>query len=975
MRRFVSVVLSFALISASFGVATGLTTLEASAASIATPTWWKVDTHEHSSFSGDAPADLGVTTAKARAAGYNAVFLTDHDRAESFQIQGANGNYTSFTDALSGRWTAKSAGTLSSFANSAASSPVHSGTGSLHVGAASTSSGQSFVYANRAPALRAGAVTLDFWVYPQQISGNAGVDVSVSLGGDSTAVTPFGYTNSSGTTTLGKSTVLAWQLGTARASSQSGSSRVYSNSLNYSPGIWNHYVINVTSGSITWTAEGGTASTSSGTGLENLDLADRPASHVVLSYPKIEAAVTAGGTADAYIDDYVLKDEAPNCPAGDFVYRNNLLNGGQFDSPTFKIFPSREMGQGNHSNQFNFGITDPANYYDNYNDTSVPQAYGDDGALCAATNSVSAPWKFSRLGSDNISDVQASGYPAQNNHPGVTDSLASVVSTKAHGADAVEVRTGADYSKTWDDILQQDHIIMGTYGSDTHSGVAGSNPSNYIDAPSLTLDDLMHSYFEGRMYQAPGNFTGRIVFNVDGGARPYAARYPVLMPATASSTNVHLSISAGLAAGQRVRWITNSGSGPVTTDVAVTGTSYDEVRSIPLTGSFTYVRAEIRDAADQLVANTQPIFFRSLTGLPDDKSVHVDSVTPSSGCGCSIAKTKGITTSSWAANRLTLNLTNPAGSAVNLSATSADAPSQVLMDGSSVSQALSLADFQTQTGDAWYYDAAAQQLHLQDRQGGSTSSVVASFGTSNDDPPSVPSGVGASASGSSSVDVSWSASTDGDATPVAGYHVFRDGSQVGDVSGTSFTDTGLSPNTTYGYTVSAYDTAGLESAKSDSVSVKTSGATSGTFNPVADAYVVSGDSVNHGTQTVLKADTTPVTSSYLRFSLSGLSGSSVKSAVLKVYTTNALSAGFSVRTTSGSWTESGIVFANAPAYSSTSVRSPATSANAYVSVDVSSLVTKTSGDVNLTLVGLSSTNLSMNSREGTNKPQLVITTG
>ena len=108
-----------------------------------------------------------------------------------------------------------------------------------------------------------------------------------------------------------------------------------------------------------------------------------------------------------------------------------------------------------------------------YKDTSVPNAYGDDGALCAATNSASAPWKFSRLGSDNIADVQASGYPAQNNHPGVTDTLASVVSTKAHGADAVEVRTGADYSKTWDDILQQDHILMGTYGSDTHAGVDG----------------------------------------------------------------------------------------------------------------------------------------------------------------------------------------------------------------------------------------------------------------------------------------------------------------------------------------------------------------------------------------------------------------------------------------------------------------------------------------------------------------------
>src|SRR4029453_12322311 len=113
----------------------------------------------------------------------------------------------------------------------------------------------------------------------------------------------------------------------------------------------------------------------------------------------------------------------------------------------------------------------------------------DDGALCAGTNSVSAPWKFSRLGTDNIPDTQASGYPAQDNHPGVTDTVDAVVTTKAHGADAVEVRTGSDYSKAWEDILQQNHLVIGTYGSDTHAGVTGGNPSNYIDAPSLTLDD------------------------------------------------------------------------------------------------------------------------------------------------------------------------------------------------------------------------------------------------------------------------------------------------------------------------------------------------------------------------------------------------------------------------------------------------------------------------------------------------------
>jgi len=50
------------------------------------PTWWKVDTHEHSSINGDGRADLAVVSVKALAAGHNAVFLTDHDCAASFSI-------------------------------------------------------------------------------------------------------------------------------------------------------------------------------------------------------------------------------------------------------------------------------------------------------------------------------------------------------------------------------------------------------------------------------------------------------------------------------------------------------------------------------------------------------------------------------------------------------------------------------------------------------------------------------------------------------------------------------------------------------------------------------------------------------------------------------------------------------------------------------------------------------------------------
>lgn len=944
------------------------------------PTWWKVDTHEHSSFSGDARADPGIVAANAKAQGLDAVFLTDHDRQASFQIQGANGNILTFSNSLSGRWKAKALGSLSSSSAGTVSSPVHSGTGSLHVQATSSSSGRSMVYGKRAPSLRAGGVILDFWVLPQRIDSGSGVDVSVALGGDAhTGVSAYGYTSFDGTTTIAKSTALVWQLGSARPSSQAGNVHVYSNALSYTSAIWNHYVIDIKTGAISWTPTGGTTSTSTGTGINSLSSADKPADYVVLSQPTIEADAN-NGTADAYVDDYVLKDTDPQCPAADFVYRNSLIDGGTFDASGVKVFPAREMGQNDHTNQFNFDITSPSQYYDTFADptgsgeTNVPAGYGDDGALCLSTNDPSAPWKFSNLGATNVPDVQASGYPVQTNHPGTTDSVADITTTLAHGADAVEVRGGADYSASWDAILQQNHPIIGTYGSDAHEGVRTASPADYIDAPSLSLNDLMHSYFEGRMFLAPSNFTGRIVFNLDGSSRPYPARYPVQVSSTAT---VHLAISDGLASGSTIRWIYNSGSGDQTTDVPTSGASYNADRAIPLSGSFTYARAEVRSSSGALLANTEPIFFRPVAGMPAGNSVHVDTVTPATGCACSVVQTKGITNSSWDSGGLTLNLTNPAGSTVNLLGTSDSAPTQVAFDGSTVTASSSLSAYYAATGDAWFYDSAIDRLYLQDKQGGTTSDIAVAFGSSpTDDPPSVPTGLAAAVAGASQVDLTWTASTDPDATPVAGYHVYRDGTQVKDVtSGTSVSDTGLAAGTTYSYTVSAYDTAGLESALSAAVSTTTpaADATSGTFTSVADAYVVAGDAVNHGKTSILKADTSPATTSYVRVTVSGLSGT-VASATLKVYTNSALTAGFSVRTTAGGWTETGIVASNAPAYSASGPSSGAVTAGSYVTVDVTSLVPSSSGDVNLALVGLSSTNLSMSSREGADPPQLVITT-
>ena len=111
----------------------------------------------------------------------------------------------------------------------------------------------------------------------------------------------------------------------------------------------------------------------------------------------------------------------------------------------------------------------------------------------------------------------------------------------------------------------------------------------------------------------------------------------------------------------------------------------------------------------------------------------------------------------------------------------------------------------TQNGNAWVMQLVA---------------FKAASGAPDTTPPSVPTNVQASGITSTSVTISWTASTDN--VGVAGYKVFRNGTQVATVtSGTSYQNTSLTPNTTYAYTVSAYDQAGNNSAQSSPVSATT----------------------------------------------------------------------------------------------------------------------------------------------------------
>ena len=75
-----------------------------------------------------------------------------------------------------------------------------------------------------------------------------------------------------------------------------------------------------------------------------------------------------------------------------------------------------------------------------------------------------------------------------------------------------------------------------------------------------------------------------------------------------------------------------------------------------------------------------------------------------------------------------------------------------------------------------------------------------------------------------------------------GYHVFRNGVQVDStaVTGTSYVDSGLSPATTYSWTVAALDSGGAQGALSAAVSATTTGAAAACFTASNYAHTTAG---------------------------------------------------------------------------------------------------------------------------------------
>ncbi|MDO8604474.1 MAG: Ig-like domain-containing protein [bacterium] len=91
--------------------------------------------------------------------------------------------------------------------------------------------------------------------------------------------------------------------------------------------------------------------------------------------------------------------------------------------------------------------------------------------------------------------------------------------------------------------------------------------------------------------------------------------------------------------------------------------------------------------------------------------------------------------------------------------------------------------------------------------------------TVDNTPPTAPTGLTASAPSSSTVNLSWTASID--SVGVSGYKIYRNSIQIATTSATTYSDATVTAETTYSYTVRAYDVAGNTSVASNTATVTT----------------------------------------------------------------------------------------------------------------------------------------------------------
>jgi len=173
-------------------------------------------------------------------------------------------------------------------------------------------------------------------------------------------------------------------------------------------------------------------------------------------------------------------------------------------------------------------------------------------------------------------------------------------------------------------------------------------------------------------------------------------------------------------------------------------------------------------------------------------------------------------------------------SGTNLSWTADSAPTNctissytILKNGTSIGTASGTTFAVTGLTASTSYSFTVEATDANGTSGASSAVNVTTSANTCTTSPNAPTGLAASGTSSSGTSLSWTADTPPANCTISNYSILQNGSSIGTATGTSFAVTGLSPSTTYSFTLEAMDAHG-SSAPSSAVSVTTSSSGGGT---------------------------------------------------------------------------------------------------------------------------------------------------
>ena len=221
-----------------------------------------------------------------------------------------------------------------------------------------------------------------------------------------------------------------------------------------------------------------------------------------------------------------------------------------------------------------------------------------------------------------------------------------------------------------------------------------------------------------------------------------------------------------------------------------------------LTQNTTYAfTVTARDAAGNVSGASNTVNVTTLTA--------VDNQAPTAPTGLSASGTTTTTTNlAWAASTDNVAVTgyNVLQNGVNIGAT----------NGATTFNVAGLTQNTTYAFTVTARDAAGNV------SGASNTVNVTTLTAVDNQAPTAPTGLSASGTTTTTTNLAWAASTDNVA--VTGYNILQNGVNIGTTNGAAtFNVAGLTPNTTYAFTVTARDAAGNVSGASNTVNVTTTG--------------------------------------------------------------------------------------------------------------------------------------------------------